>query len=695
MLPLFLFKKNNVVADIYISANGNDSNPGTYLLPIKTIAKLNTLLVSNKIIAFAKGGTYEGKININGLSGLTFISYGSGNKPILTSGKLLTGLWTQNGNIWSYQDDNFPSEITNVLQGSTPLALGRWPKANTQLPIHTLISDTFVRDTVNSFTDGHWDNAQIVCYVAEWICQVLRVTNYASNQYNFPSKLWYTETTSTLPFGYCIQNHVNCLTVQGEWAYNNITKILYIYSTSQPNNILVTYGGNIIDITSSTNIVINGLNFNASNKDVVNIRSSNGVTLKNCNISNSGRDVVNVAKSTNIYVQNNIATNTGRDFFHTPEYSQYTTISAKMADLSSATTVANTPTTNIEVSGNRSNEHGAILGKQGIFSTQEEEGTNVGQVQGLGCFVSFCQNVNIYNNHFLNSCYNGIEYKVSGNVNVYNNWVDNPCMFLSDGGAIYGNGMNTYWTNYFGITTHTGFVYNNILTNLDNDGFMLAKPAGADKNSSKHIFGIYMDDAVDSQEIHDNYIDQCHVGCVIKDYNNVYNNTFNISYYRSAIGLYIFNGLTNISTFQNNIFIVSTIQTGVYLTNDYYLGIPYSNSTNYRFKNNKYYAPFDNPTTNTGWNNGGASTFTQWLADNSRINWDRTGETQLTPSQWLNSTKPQTDYMKVLLNTTNVDMVVSSSSLPYSDYIDLTGADFGTSRTIQPYGSLIIVRKEN
>ena len=74
MLLPFLLKKTNVIADIYVSGNGNDSNPGTSSLPIKTLSKLNTLLVSNKIVAFSKGYSYYGNIAINGLSGLNFIN---------------------------------------------------------------------------------------------------------------------------------------------------------------------------------------------------------------------------------------------------------------------------------------------------------------------------------------------------------------------------------------------------------------------------------------------------------------------------------------------------------------------------------------------------------------------------------------------------------------------------------------------
>jgi hypothetical protein len=208
--------------------------------------------------------------------------------------------------------------------------------------------------------------------------------------------------------------------------------------------------------------------------------------------------------------------------------------------------------------------------------------------------------------------------------------------------------------------------------------------------------GIYLDDFVDSQEVSFNHVEGGNNSIIVKDYNYVHDNNIVITYPYVGIGLNIYNNLTANAIFENNTFILKDQQDAVYLRDDYFIGIGNNNSTHYTIRNNKYFIPFNNPNTATNWGfGGGYITFAQWLADQGRINWDRSGEIILNPSNWLNSTKPQLNYLYILKNTTNVDMVVSSSSLPYSDYIDLTGADFGTSRTIQPYGSLIIVRKEN
>jgi hypothetical protein len=112
--------------------------------------------------------------------------------------------------------------------------------------------------------------------------------------------------------------------------------------------------------------------------------------------------------------------------------------------------------------------------------------------------------------------------------------------------------------------------------------------------------------------------------------------------------------------------------------------------------NNKYYYPFGKVGTGsdislnkitTSW-----YTLAQWVADESRVVWTRTGETEITPSLYSGSAKPQLNFLIYLTNPAKTVRTVQSADLPYSDYLDMDGVPMSYPFTIPAYGSKVLVR---
>ena len=89
---------------LYVSSDGNDTNPGTLEAPVKTISHAATLAKAGDQIKL-RGGIYREKVLIENLHGteaapITFSNHNNEN-VVIEGAKPITGEWvTHNGNIW-------------------------------------------------------------------------------------------------------------------------------------------------------------------------------------------------------------------------------------------------------------------------------------------------------------------------------------------------------------------------------------------------------------------------------------------------------------------------------------------------------------------------------------------------------------------------------------------------------------------
>ena len=114
----------------YVSTSGNDSNNGlSASRPIKTISKVNSLnLKSGDVVLFKRGDTFrrdkiDGAAMIPAKPGVTYSSYGVGEKPILNGSPYngaVEGTWstTSKSNVYVYSK-TFGAEVGGIFLNGT------------------------------------------------------------------------------------------------------------------------------------------------------------------------------------------------------------------------------------------------------------------------------------------------------------------------------------------------------------------------------------------------------------------------------------------------------------------------------------------------------------------------------------------------------------------------------------------------
>ena len=116
---------------LYVSPDGNDTNPGTLEAPVKTISHAATLAKAGDQIKL-RGGIYREKVLIENLHGteaapITFSNHNNEN-VVIEGAKPITGEWvTHNGNIWKTTVD---FDVTQLFLDDKMLIGARWPNIN-------------------------------------------------------------------------------------------------------------------------------------------------------------------------------------------------------------------------------------------------------------------------------------------------------------------------------------------------------------------------------------------------------------------------------------------------------------------------------------------------------------------------------------------------------------------------------------
>ena len=366
---------------LYVSNVGSDSSGnGSVVSPYATLTKVSAVLTDDTKILIAKGSTFiNDKLNLSGRSNVFVDSYGGGDAPILTGLKTVTGWTNLGGNIWSHQDDNLPTEITNVFIGGTKVVLAR----TVGWKIATAGSDTTLTDSSLTDADGYWDNAELVVQYYTWANGISRVSAYASKQFTIPAYYQNVKTDYIYPvkvgYKYFIQNHINCLTTQDTWAYNNSTKTLYIYSIAEPSSVTATYGDDCIYADSARYLTIQNLTINASARCGININETSFIYISNLTFNYSGISSAYIRNSNAVHVNDCSGTDQNADF-------------ALIQDCESVT-----------VEDNVIYKCGFISGTERYLST-----TSFGGDSGSGIVITYSHNISVRYNTISYNSYNGI-----------------------------------------------------------------------------------------------------------------------------------------------------------------------------------------------------------------------------------------------------------------------------------------------
>src|SRR3989339_1377271 len=403
-------------ATYYISSTDGDDTctglsqspytTGVTACPIKTLTKLNTKTFSpGDSILFKKGDTFYGSITVSqsGTAGnpITFSSYGSGEKPIITGFTDVTS-WTNLGNnIWeSTNAVSTLSYLNIVLIGNTNTPMGRIPNG---LNYYTYQSHNANLSITSSDLTGtpNWTGAMAVIRKNFWTWQQSTITSQSGGTIS------YTDIgTSHNPnnnYNFFIQNDIRTLDNQNEWYYNPTTKKISIYSSSQPVNVKVPTINKTMTGSSRHYITLDGLTFDGANSSGVWFDNSSYIDIINSNFNNTGQFGV---------------------YFYATQYN----------------TVDNSTFNNNNWSALTSSDNSNYI----TYTNNNIENTFLIQGVGTGSIAAIqagADNILIQNNVINNSGYNGMMV-TSNHGLVKNNFVNNSLLRSSDGGGIYTAGAN-------------------------------------------------------------------------------------------------------------------------------------------------------------------------------------------------------------------------------------------------------------
>ena len=465
----------------YFSSSSGDDNRSSgeaqnQYTPWRSIQKLNSIISSlqpGDNILFKSGDTFQGTIIMtkSGNSGapITFGSYGSGEKPIITSLLRVTNWTSKGGNIYEAYV-GVESDLNIVLMDGKAQAMGRYPNADANKSGYL---------TINSYGWGYvsssemqapsnFSGGEVVIRKNNWIIDRHSINYHSGTSIGYnPLGSNYSPNAG---YGFFIQNHPGTLDQNGEWYYNKQNKMVQVYynrGNPSSGNIQVSLSDKVIDLRGASNITFSNLAIQGANEDIVKITSGSNITFNSSEIKFAGHNGIDAITTTNFTLQNSLVEDTYNSGIH-----------FQWQDV------------NLKIINNTFNRNYIFAGM----------GRN-GDMNGNTIYMSATSNnALVEGNKVLNSGYQGINFDGNNTV-VKNNLVDTFCFVKDDGAGIYTH------TGYPNTTFTNRKVTNNIVINGVGavDG---TKPYGP--NDFPYVKGIYMDDNTSGVEIKGNTV--AHVG---------------------------------------------------------------------------------------------------------------------------------------------------------------------------------------
>ena len=290
---LFLFLLLTAAAQAatyYISPTGNDANNGTSSsTPWRTIDRVNQIsfsLVAGDRILFQRGGTYRGKLNINGsgtaASYIEVGAYGTGDQPIISGSVAVTG-WTQHsGNIWRAPMTQL---VRHIYVDGALQTIARFP--NTGWLRVDQATSTSLTDAELTQATGYWNGATAVIRTTNWSYDTARVSAFSNGV------LTHTSTGNNLQsqqWGYFLRNKLALLDAPGEWFLDRAAGQLYLWcpNNANPNNVLVE--ASVMDFGvyvswQRHHIKIDGLHFKHQHTASIRVSGTSDLEAMNCSFT--------------------------------------------------------------------------------------------------------------------------------------------------------------------------------------------------------------------------------------------------------------------------------------------------------------------------------------------------------------------------------------------------------------------------
>jgi len=517
--------------DYYFSSSAGDDNRSatqaqSSATPWRSIDKLNSIadqLKGGDRILFKSGDVFYGNILVTRGGGagnpITFTSYGTGAKPVITSLTRVTN-WVSRGNgIYEAGIDNITGSVQIFTIDDQLKEVGRYPNVDAANDGYLTIAGVNNNLSIQGQNmPSNYVGGEIVIRKNNWIIDRHEISYNSGGTISFLAN----QTTIYSPqagFGYFVQNHVNTLDQFGEWAYSKSEKRLYGYFGGQnPNdlNVQVATRDHLIDVSKYIqNITFNNLSLKGANANLLNVQNSANIQVTNCQLKFAGQNAMYAHTTPDILFRNNEVdySLSGGLFFQ-----------------------FSTPRTIIE--GNVINH---TMPFQGMANSSDLKGEAI-------YIPADANNSLVSKNRIYNTGFNGIHF--GGNYTIIkNNLIDTYCLHKQDGGGIY--------TNSDGLTTMNN-VGREIIGNIVLRGM---GAVGGSNINYKLAEGIYIDDNSMGVKIADNTVaDISGKGLYIHNNRNIeiYNNLFHNIPIQLHISHDVFGDAVRNVTVQNNLF--SSIQ---------------------------------------------------------------------------------------------------------------------------------------
>lgn len=400
---IILFSLQASATNYYVSASGNDNNPGTQASPFKTINKAISVMASGDSILLKGGDTFYG--TVNGKSGMNLSSYGTG-KAIIEGFQTLT--LAQSGNLYTA---NLSTQTYMVIVDGQFKPYGRSPKSGYY---NCTASGT---NTITGNFSGNYVGGEVVWRPYHWVLWRGMVSQQSGSTITyqpFPSTSGGPVYPAKVNYGFFFQNNPSLCNQLGEWSCVGTKFSVWL---DKPRVVRAAIVENLINLNGLSNVSISNLIIQGANGNSIYLPASKNIKIDRCEVYFAGKNFVYGNSScSNISI-----TNSNFDYANSNGFISNSVL--------------------FTITGNTINHVGAIAGMGGSGEGQYFVTLNV-------------KSSTVSNNTIRNFGYNGICFQGNNNI-IKNNFLDSFCFVKDDGAAIYCGGYN------FSGTVVTG----NVITN--------------------------------------------------------------------------------------------------------------------------------------------------------------------------------------------------------------------------------------
>lgn len=296
----YLFSQGNTY--YFSSLTGNDENTGKSPDQAwRSIEKLNQISKSlnpgDQILLERGSIWYESRLNLSDISGnasspIVFLSWGVGNKPVISGGKNISNTFMNLGNgVWQsssidFQPKDHIKTPAGLLINNSFNRIAKHP--NKTYYTTSSKSKTRIDDVLYNWTDNSLKGGQVVAKCVNWSWSVSEITSNSANSIVFNEFDDYTLGAEGQNTYYYLQNVAIGLDEQGEWTYTEgKLKVKYDGDLNKQMTEFPVVD-NILNVSNSNHIHFTDIEIRNANGILVNIQNSNDIDFTKCVIRIAG-----------------------------------------------------------------------------------------------------------------------------------------------------------------------------------------------------------------------------------------------------------------------------------------------------------------------------------------------------------------------------------------------------------------------